>query len=244
MQDDLDQIIAFEKDNIHYQSPPPENSSGIVRRVGSLPVMFSAPHACRHKRAGRWKQEDEYTAAIAEWMHQRAGAHAIYITHQIDPDPHDDGADNIFKQEMAAFLKGHPARLVIDLHGTRGDRDFGVALGTMNDVSCPKYQPRIIQHIEAQGFRMDDTAFSLDRLAINHPRYTGGLRRPTITRFVYEELSLPAVQIEINAWIRILKRLPASTNASSNLAPDFKGDTRRFVRVMDALTRIVEDISQ
>ena len=244
MQDDLDWIIAFEENEIHYQAPPPENSSGIVTRAGDIPVMFSAPHACRHKRAGRWKQEDEYTAAIAEWLHQQAGAHAIYITHQIDPDPHDDGAENIFKRALAAFLKEHPVRLVVDLHGTRGDRDFGVALGTMNDVSCPEYQPRIIQHIEAHGFRMDEAAFSLDRLAINHPRYTGGLRRPTITRFVFEELGLPAVQIEINAWIRILKRLPASSNATSNLAPDFQGDARRFVRVMDALARLVEDIGQ
>ena len=35
------------------------------------------------------------------------GTHAIYITHQINPDPHDDGSDNVYKQVLAAFLKEH-----------------------------------------------------------------------------------------------------------------------------------------
>jgi hypothetical protein len=246
MQSDLDQIIAFEAQQIHYQSPPPDDNprSGIAIRTGSQPVMFSAPHSCRHKRANRWKQEDEYTAAIAEWLHQRTGAHAIYLTHQINPDPHDDGPDNIYKQALAAFLKEHPVRLVIDLHGTRPDRDFGVALGTMKGRSCPQHQPLIIAQIEAHGFRIDETHAKMDRMAVNHPRYTGGLSRPTITRFVVEELGLPAVQIELNAWIRILKRLPNSTNASRNRAPNFEGDAARFLRVMDALTTIAHQISQ
>ena len=94
---------------------------------------------------------------------------------------------------------------MIDLHGTRGDRDFGVALGTMKGLSCPQYQPLIIEQIEAHGFSIDGADFSLDRLAINHPRYTGGLRRPTITSFAYEQLGVPAAQIEINAWIRIFE---------------------------------------
>jgi hypothetical protein len=81
-------------------------------------------------------------------------------------------------------------------------------------------------------------------MAVNHPRYTGGLSRPTITRFVVEELGLPAVQIELNAWIRILKRLPNSTNANRNRAPNFEGDTARFLRVMDALVAIAHQISQ
>ena len=246
MNDDLNQIITFEETEIHYQSPPPDDDprQAITTRVGSLPVVFSAPHACRHQRAGRWKQEDEYTAAIAEWMHRRTGAHAIYITHQINPDPHDDGPDNPYKQALAALLKEHPARLVIDLHGTRGDRDFGVALGTMKGVSCPQYQPLIVEQIEAQGFRVENSDASLDRIAIDDPRYTGGLRRPTITRFVHKELGLPAVQIEINAWIRILRRFPTSTNATSKLAPNFEGDPARFVRVMNALASIAQAVAE
>jgi len=251
MQDDLEQIIAFEAQEIHYQSPPSDDNprSGITIREGSIPIMFSAPHACRHKRANRWKQEDEYTAAIAEWLHRTTGAHAIYLTHQINPDPHDDGPQNAYKQVLADFLKEqeHPVRLVIDLHGTRPDRDFGLALGTMKGRSCPQYQPLLLEQFEAHGFRIDeDDAITdrMDRLAVDHPRYTGGLSRPTITRFVFQELGLPAVQIELNARIRIVKRLPKSTNALRNRAPNFEGDVVRFRRAIDALAAIALKISQ
>jgi hypothetical protein len=243
MFDDLTPLIEFEHTQIYYnQSPPPdEPHQGIVSRVGSLPVLFSAPHACRHKRAGQWKQEDEYTATIAEWLHRFWGTHALYITYQIDPDPHDDGAQNIYKQALAAFTAQHPVALIIDLHGVREDRDFGVGLGTMNDLTCSRYQPMIIQQFEKCGFKPQGVR-RLDTLVVNHPLYTGGLTRPTITRFAFYQLQIPAIQVEINAWLRVLKRTPQSTNAQENNAPNFQCDRRRFQRLMEAFRLVITQV--
>lgn len=238
MQTNWNSLIEFERTHIYYNVPPADPPRGIVIRTGCLPIVFSAPHSCQHKRGGTWKQEDEYTAAIAEWLHQTTGAHAVYLTHQIDPDPHDDGAGNIYKQTLAALAAKTPVALVVDLHGIRGSRAFGVGLGTMNGVTCPQYEPHIIQAFERAGFQ--ENAAYLDRLVVNHPHYTGGLRLPTVTRFVHEVLKLPAVQIELNAWLRVLERLPHSTNALNNSAPHFYADRRRFQRVMSALAELTQ----
>jgi len=238
----LDALIDFERTTIHYAESPPHPAEGIALRRGSRPVLFSAPHACRHKRGRRWKQEDEYTATIAEWLHRLTGAHAMYLTHSIDPDPHDDDSRNIYKKTLAGFVEQNPVALVIDLHGIMGNRQFGIALGTMKGQSCTPYQTAVIECFEEVGFRRH-TPHHLDTLAVNHPRYTGGLTMPTITRFAHQELGLAAVQIEINAWVRVLERLPHATNAQENNAPHFRGDPLRFQRMIRALSQIVARVS-
>jgi hypothetical protein len=234
---DLAWITTFER-TIRYQEPALTPSAGIAMLLGACPVLISAPHSARHKRSGFWKQEDEYTAAITVWLHRTLGTHAIYLTHEIDPDPHDDDSNNVYKQQVAAFIAQHPVKLVLDLHGTRGDRDFGIALGTMQGISCPAYETPIIQAFEQAGFVEDGYSCSLDRLVLNHPFYTGGLKHPTITRFVSQELNIPAMQIEINAWIRVIERLPHASNAHAAL--NFRADVGRFERVIEALKNVVE----
>lgn len=236
-------LIAFERDSIHYREFPSDLALGIRAQVGRIPILFSAPHATRHRRADQWKQEDEYTAAIAEGLHRLTGAYAFYTTHQINPDPHDDGAHNYYKRRLAAFIKEHPIRLVIDLHGLRGDRPFGVALGTMNGLTCAPYEKLLIEQFEKLGFLRQGNLSYLERLAVNHPRYTGGLKRPTITRFVYQELGLPAAQIEINAWLRVLQRLPESSNSRRGLALNFSADQKLFRCLMQALSAIVYEVA-
>lgn len=170
---DLDWLIAFER-TIHYQEPALSPDQGIATQAGSCPVLISAPHSARHKRGGFWKQEDEYTAALAGWLHHHLHAHAIYLTHEIDPDPHDDNSQNVYKQQLAALIQQHPVRLVVDLHGSRGDRDFAIALGTMQGLSCQPYEDQIKDIFEEVGFKQQGYACSLDRLVMNHPYYTGG----------------------------------------------------------------------
>lgn len=236
---DLSPLIAFEAATFHYQIPPPQPLAGLVARLGNIPFLFSAPHACQHKRAGYWKQEDEYTGTLAEWLHRLTSSYALYITHRIDPDPHDDSDQNIYKTQLAELVQRHQIDLVIDLHGVKGSRDFGVAVGSMNGRSCPKYEAQIIQAFQQHGFQFNHPD-RLDRLVLNHPHYTGGLSRPTITQFVSQVLGKAAVQIEINAWIRVVQRLPQSTNALENNAPQFRADANRFWRVVQALGQITQ----
>lgn len=229
----------LERTFVHYRNPAPPGNSGIIIREGRLPVLFSAPHSARHKRNNFWKKEDEYTGALAEHLHRTTDAHAIYLSHQIDPDPHDDDANNPYKQALAHFIATHPIALVIDLHGLSAKRPFGIALGTMDGISCPEYEALIVQAFCEAGFVTHKQAHLLDQLVINHPRYTGGLARPTITRFVSQRLGIAAMQVEINAWLRIEERLPSSTNALQKISPHFRGDAERMQRTLAVLQSVV-----
>lgn len=236
---DLEALVAFEAATFQYDTSPNSPAEGLTLRRGHLPILFSAPHACQHKRGGYWKPEDEYTGTLAEWLHRLTGASALYVTHRIDPDPHDDDQQNIYKQALATAIQSQQIDLVVDLHGVKGNRDFGVALGTMNGLSCPAYEAQIIAHFEAQGFLRAHPE-RLKRLVVNHPRYTGGLVRPTITHFASQDVGKAAIQIELNAWLRVLQRLPHSTNAKENNAPKLRADETLFRQMVAALVEITQ----
>ncbi|MBN1965781.1 MAG: hypothetical protein JW910_14110, partial [Anaerolineae bacterium] len=75
--DELRALLALERDRVAYDDDPATPEAGIVFLPGTRPVLLSAPHATRHRRAGRWKREEEYTAALVHRLHQRTGAHAL-----------------------------------------------------------------------------------------------------------------------------------------------------------------------
>lgn len=238
----LHALKALEQQVVQYDVPAPENDdalAGVAMLPGVRPVLVSAPHATRHRRANSWKREDEYTAAIAHWLHEQSGVHAIYPTHRIDPDPHDDHDRGDYKQAIQDIIRAHDIRLVLDLHGARGDRDFALALGSIHSQTCKPYEVGIIRAFEAEGFSTDGVAPSLDRLAVNLPKYAGGTHMRTVTRFVWERLGIPTMQIEINSWARIVERLPASYEARHGIAPDFRGDPVRISRMLSGLLQII-----
>ncbi len=231
-------LKALEQEVVRYDEPAPVDG-GLALLPGWRPVLISAPHAARHWREHAWKREDEYTAAIAHWLHRHTGACCLYPTHRIRPDPHDDADRGAYKQALGALVRAHGIRLVVDLHGARGDRDFALALGTIYGQTCAAYEEAIVAAFGQVGFRPNGVASSLDRLVLNPARYAGGAHRPTVTRYVWQRLAVPAVQIEINAWARIVERLPQALEARRGLAPAFRGDPERIKRVLAGLVRVV-----
>ena len=57
-------------------APPSESPVAVV--PGTQPILISAPHSARHWRSPDWKQEEEYTAALAYVLAQATGAYCIY----------------------------------------------------------------------------------------------------------------------------------------------------------------------
>lgn len=227
-------IVAYDQD-----ASPPESPIGVMR--GSKPVLVSAPHSVRHWRDANWKQEEEYTAALGYLLHEHTGAHFIYGRYMLNPDPHDDADRGPYKRAIDDLVAVTPIRLLIDLHGARGDRDFAVALGTMNGESFTDHEQVLKSAFERQGFTADPDS-SLDRLAMNPPRYTGGVRQPTITRYAWRNHHIPAVQVELTAWLRIVERLPSASNAKSGIAPYFRGDGQRILRAFCTLRDFINAV--
>ncbi len=45
-----------------------------------------------------------------------------------------------------------------------------------------------------------------DNYVVDHPRFTGGIKNNTVTRYVNQMLDLPALQLEISSQIRVVER--------------------------------------
>lgn len=204
----LDRLVEFESD-IQYRIPPPPGAPEFTYEAGRLPVLLSAPHGAAHTRQGELKAEDEYTAAFVRLLAFITGAHALYARYQSGSDPNFD-ANVPYKKMLAKVVNREKIRFVLDLHGAKEDKNFGLALGTMKNESCPGSRDLIIDTLTEAGFSKDEAG--LRRLDIDRAfPGAGSTSRETVTRFAWRTLGVPAAQLELNANLRIVRRLPGTT---------------------------------
>ncbi len=230
-------LKEFEETQVRYRDAPLRGQPAFRYLPGTRSVLISAPHGALHWRHGGWKGEDEYTAALAHLLAEETGAHALYTVRRIRPDPNFED-DTDYKRTLARLLAEHDIELVLDLHGARRGRDFGIELGTMSGLTCPDFEATIIRRLEWQGFVRDHRR-SLDRLWVNR-LFKGGARQRTVTRFVWEQCGVNAAQLEINAHLRVVRRKPDAMLYRDE--PDFIADPVRLRRAIQAIVRIIRAV--
>lgn len=219
--------------------------------AGDGEVLLSAPHACRHMRDGTEKPGEEYTAALAQYIAQVTGNCAVFTTHKSDEDPNwlETGE---YKKVLTQLVRDCGIKLVVDLHGMTNRHHMGIALGTINGrasvgvnviapfvqhgfvqvaadtVPSPLKLPVGVQQTSGTGAEQHRL-----RLVVDHPRFTGGVRNHTVTRFVSEQLGVAAVQVEIASVNRIVHR------ASSVDWPfEYRGNPDGIAATVDALSEL------
>lgn len=208
----LEQLQELET-AVSYTTLPPDGEPSFTYRAGKLPILISAPHATAHLRRQRIKGEEEFTGALAQFLAETTGIHALYSHFRSTGDPNWDH-DSPYKNRLQEIVRRNDIRFVLDLHGMSNRYKFGLALGTMNGRSCPVHEPLILQTV-ADQFRpisqQTTRTFSelrWDHFVLNHSRFTGGLANYTITRFASQQLGIPALQIELCASARVVERRP------------------------------------
>jgi hypothetical protein len=231
----LERLETLERE-VTYDRPPAMGRAPFAYQPGRLPVLLSAPHGAIHRREGRFKAEDEYTAAFVRLVAAETGAHALYTLAMLDHDPNYDRASP-YKEALAEIVTRHGIRFVLDLHGMSNRHKFGVAVGTMRGASCPERGPLVTAALEVGGFTRatadevrDYPALRWDRYVMDHGRFTGGLYNHTVTRFVAEELGIEAAQVELCSSLRVVRRMGIGKEPA-----DFRGDPdgiRRAVAVL------------
>ncbi|MCU0485611.1 MAG: hypothetical protein MUC85_05810 [Anaerolineales bacterium] len=201
--------------------------------MGNIPILISAPHGAVHTRDGNPKEEDEYTAGIARFIGSRTGAHVIYARRRSRTDPNAD-LTAPYKQALRQIVRENGICFVLDLHGANQNRDFGIAIGTLHGKSCSEPEKLIlVRTFEKYG--ISEAGETLARLDIDCKLPGEGTdNREPIVKFCYRN-SVPAAQIEINAWLRIPERRADATAPDK----DFKGDPRWIKNNLDALTDVV-----
>jgi hypothetical protein len=193
---------------------------------GTIPVLISAPHGCKHYRTreSRWKEEDAYTSSLAIELGRLTGAHVLFLKNRAGEDPNNDIGTQ-YKKFLRKVVKKNGIRFVLDLHGAAADQPFKIDVGTMANVieqsSCPTFRSIIEKNFS--GF---EEAIFNRRFAANG--------RGTVTCFARNTLRIEAAQIEINARYRIVESKTSGFKANSNDVLD----------LVKRLQGIVTEISQ
>jgi hypothetical protein len=203
------QLVALESAVCPTQ-PPPANEPAFTHIPGTLPILISAPHSTAHWRNGRLKKEEGFTAAISHYIAMKTGAHALYTHYQSEKDPNWHKTAP-YKSALARILSRQRIKFVLDLHGMSNRHNIGLALGTINGRSCPQHEQNIIQTLQAHGFHQTSATHARElehlqwrQFIVNHPRFTGGVTSHTVTRFVSQEVGIPAAQLELCTLLRVV----------------------------------------
>jgi len=233
----LERLATLEAD-ARYQEYAAGVEPEFAYSVGSIPILISAPHGAAHTRNGKYKGEDEYTAAFARLIGEESGAHRIYARRKSQTDPN-AAEDAPYKDMVRQICRQNEIRFVIDLHGMRPQHEAGLELGTRDGKSCPEQKALILHSLRESGFTADSNE-KLFRLRVDG-QYSGNgspTREPMV-KFVSEKLRIPAAQFEINAWNRIVVRREDAAEKDKT----FRGHPQMISQTVQALINLVNALT-
>jgi hypothetical protein len=207
----LHRLSELEAD-VRYQEFADQDAEDFAYKPGLIPVLLSAPHGTVHTRLDKPKQEDEYTSGFAQLVAEMTDAHVIFARYRSHTDPN-WYSDTPYKKTLREVVEREAIRFVLDIHGVAEHRKFGIALGTLQGKSCPNHRDIIIHILKRFGFSQD-AAEVLHRLDLDRGFTAEGMKGgETITRYVWENLAVPAAQFELHPSLRIVERRPEATEA-------------------------------
>ena len=156
---------------------------------GDIPVLFSSPHTMIQKKEdGSVKYNEKYTKAISLYLNKYYKSYSIIKLNDTGTDSNRDNYDK-YNIEMRRIIKDKNIKLVIDLHGSRSDRDFDIEFGTLNNLS-----------VDYSTIKELEEEFNLN--GINNIKYNDPFKGGFITQGLYGLTDIDIIQLEINQRLR------------------------------------------
>jgi gamma-glutamylcyclotransferase (GGCT)/AIG2-like uncharacterized protein YtfP len=186
--------ISFERHQKRsYRDFSCSSSNELIFLKGDIPVLITAPHATSHLRMNKLKYEEEYTGAISVVLHILTGSHTLYTNCALKTDPN-FYEHTPFKERIREIVEEFGIRFVIDLHGTRTqtNNDIYPGIGKRGEflLGNQKYFSLLEESTKAYG------------LTLGGLHVFSASRQMTVTKFVSQNLKIPAMQLEINRELR------------------------------------------
>ncbi len=219
----------------------PDNTEPYFLHVGHAPILLTAAHSTFHQRKGRRKFGEAFTAGFAQLVAEQSGAFAFYPCFEQVDDPN-FSAESPFKTQLQQIIADHNIRFVLDIHGMTNRNRIGLALGTINGQSCRTIEPAIVSHFAKSGWHAysptEVNAFTQLKqcgFVVNLPRFAGGTKQHTVTRFASQTVGIEAAQLEICSNLRVpFERWGNNT---------FEGDCAAIERTLKMLVKLIGEIS-
>ncbi len=164
---------------------------------GNKKILISAAHAYPHKRPALtcgYKGAEEYTDQITKDLCSNLSCFGIYLTSDCEYDPNYHKLKrNEYKQKITDIVKQNGIQRVIDIHGLRDYSRYDVGI---------YYTTRFRRSIEfAQRIAEGLDKGALKGINIGIFRFYDN-EQESIGEYVASQLRIPAIQIEIERYIR------------------------------------------
>jgi hypothetical protein len=156
---------------------------------GTLPIMFSAPHAVGQVRMGRAKKSETYTGVIAQLLHQEYNYNAIIKKRNLYDDANFDEKSS-YRENLITYINEKEIKLLVDLHIMNASYSNTIEMATGNG-----------ENIQGNWSLIDD----ITKLA--HQRGIKkivtdvnffGLNPHCIAADIAKNCKIPAIQLEMN----------------------------------------------
>lgn len=98
-----------------------------VTRVGTAPVIITAPHSAPTRRAGRGKRAEVRVGALAELLAEIVDGTVVML---LRDHPGSTNAEAVVGAAVDPLLVEHPPLVFLDLHGMSGRHGMDVCLGS------------------------------------------------------------------------------------------------------------------
>ena len=166
-----------------------EYNDDYIVRYGSIPILFTAVHTMEQiKDDGSIKYKELYTKAIALYLNKYFNINCMIKINDTGYDSNRDNHDK-FKQELINFVKNNNIAIVIDLHGSKKERNFDIEFGTLNNLSSTFSTVKELEKSFVEN--------GIKNIAYNNP-FKGG----AITQYLFNQKNVDVIQLEINQNFR------------------------------------------
>lgn len=228
MIDTVQRLMTLEADVMYQEPPSDEDDREFGYKAGCLPILLSAPHSAVHTRCGKLKEEDEYTAGIARLVSGKSGAHVMWLRRRSDEDANWDHQSH-YKEVLADIVQKNGIWFVLDIHGAAATRPFDIAVGTANGKSCSEVAENlIVSTLRDRGLVVEVNPYGFQAAG-----------EGTVTYFARNALRISAVQLELNAHLRV----PQRRSDASDSEPFTSRDPKLIVAAVESLTTVVQQLA-
>ena len=169
-----------------------ESDEIYISKIGNNPILFISAHTMPQFINGNFKNAEPYTKAICIYLNKYCDTSYLIKIKDTGVDSNRDNHDD-FKKELIKIVKENNIKLVIDLHGSKKEREFDVEFGTLNNLSADF---STIKELE-EAF-LENNVLNIEH---NNP-FKGG----AITQYLYNLKDVDVIQLEINENYRDLSK--------------------------------------
>lgn len=167
------------------------SNSDFAIRKGKYPVLISAPHTITHINSlGKEKLPEYYVGSLSKSL---SYSNNVFLIYKTGNKSHFE-SDEVYKNAIKQIVENYNIQLFIELHGCKDTYNCDVEIGT-NDGKNIQNHPHI-DLLLFDFFKIN----KIENIFIN--KKFKASKDYTNSKWVYEQLKVSAIQIEVSSKFR------------------------------------------